>query len=94
MKEALAEVGDFKIGRSDINKVKFADYMAIIAKSQVELHDMEKRLVDTGRKYCKEIDIEQLQVKKISRSNEPLQIKVNNRELKGIVIILNIFEVC
>ena len=31
MKEALAEVGDFKIGGRIINKVKFADDLAIIA---------------------------------------------------------------
>ena len=37
MKEALAEVGDFKIGRRIINKVRFADDTAIIAKSQEEL---------------------------------------------------------
>ena len=31
MKEALAEVGDFKIGERIINKVRFADDMANIA---------------------------------------------------------------
>ena len=32
MKEALAEVGDFKIGGRIINKIRFADDTAIIAK--------------------------------------------------------------
>ena len=34
MKEALTEVGDFKIVGKVINKVKFLDDLAIIAKTQ------------------------------------------------------------
>ena len=34
MKEALTEFGDFKIGGWIINKVRFADDTAIIAKTQ------------------------------------------------------------
>ena len=34
MKEALAEVGDFKIRGRTINKVRFADDTAIIAKTK------------------------------------------------------------
>ena len=41
MKEALTEVGDFRIGGRIINKVRFADDTAIIAKTQEELQDME-----------------------------------------------------
>ena len=55
MKEALAEVGDFKIGGRIFNKVRFADDTAIIAKTQEELQDMVNRLVDSGRKYDMEI---------------------------------------
>ena len=40
MKEALAKVGDFKIRGRIINKVRFADDTAIIAKTQEELQDM------------------------------------------------------
>ena len=53
MKEALAKVGDFKIGGRilNINKVRFVDDKAIITKTQEELQDMVNWLVDTGRKY-------------------------------------------
>ena len=61
MKKALAEVGDFKIGGRIINKVRFADDMAIIAKSQEELQDMVNKLVDTGRKYGMEFNTDKLQ---------------------------------
>ena len=43
---------------------------------------MMNRLVDTGRKYGMEINIEKSQVMRVFRSNESLQTKVNNRELK------------
>ena len=58
MKEAFAEVGDFKIGGRIISKVRFADDTAIIAKAQEELQYMVNKLVDTGRKYGMEINID------------------------------------
>ena len=60
----------------------FADDVAITAKTREELQDMVNRLVDTGRKYGLEINIDKSQVMRVSRSYESLQIKVNNRELK------------
>ena len=65
MKEALVEVGDFKIGRRIINKVGLADDTAIIPKTQ----DMTTRLVVTERNYGMEIDIKKSQVMRVSRSN-------------------------
>ena len=59
------------------------DDTAIIAKPQEKLQDM-KRLVDTGRKYGMEINIDRSQVTRVSSSNESLQIKVNKRELKVV----------
>ena len=81
MKEALAEVGDFKIGGRVINWVRFSDYTAIIAKTQEELQDMVNRFVDTERKYCMEINIDTPEKMRVSKDNESLQIKVNNGEL-------------
>ena len=42
------------------------DDTAIIAKTQEELQDMVNRLVDTGRKYGKEINIDKSQVMRVS----------------------------
>ena len=58
----IYEVGDFKIGRI-INKVRFVDDMAILAKTQEELQDMVIGLVDTGRKYGMEINIDKSQIR-------------------------------
>ena len=44
-------------------------------KTQEELQDMVNRLVDTGRKYGMEVNIEKSQVMRVSRSNESLQIQ-------------------
>ena len=43
----------------------FADDTAVVTKTQDELQDMVNRLVDTGRKYGMEIDIDKSQVKSI-----------------------------
>ena len=66
----------------ELKKKSFADDTAIIAKTQEELQDMVNRLVNTGREYGMEINIEKSQIMRVSRSNSSLQIKVNNRELK------------
>ena len=58
------------------------DYI-YVTLTQEELQDMVKRLVATGRKYGMEINIDKSQVMRVSRSNESLQIKVNN-ELKEV----------
>ena len=52
-----------------INKARFADDSAIIAKTQEELQDMVNKLVDTGRKYGMEISIDKSQVMTVSMSN-------------------------
>jgi hypothetical protein len=80
----MKEIGDLKIVeeliiRSDLRMIRL-----IIAKTQEELQDMVNRLVDTGKKYDMEINIHTSQVMRVSRSNEPLQIKVNNRELETL----------
>ena len=57
---------------------------AIVAITEEELQDVVNRLVDTGRKYGMEINFDKSQVMRVSRSNESLHIKVNNRELKEV----------
>ena len=56
----------------------------LIAKTQEELQGLVRRLVDTGSKYGMEININKSQVMRVSRNNEPLQIKLGNRELKTV----------
>ena len=58
MKEELRQVGSFKIEGRVIDKVRFADNKAIIAKTREKLQDMVNRLVDTGWKYDMKINID------------------------------------
>ena len=58
--------------------------MAIIAKTQEELQDTVNRLIDTIRKYGMEINIVKSQVMRVFKRNESLQIKIHNREPKGV----------
>ena len=58
MKEALAEVADFKIG-GVIDQERFADDTSITAKTQHT--DVVSRLVDIGKKYGMEINIDKSQ---------------------------------
>ena len=57
MKEALVEVGSLKVGVRFINKESSADDMALIIKSQGELHYMTNKLVYSGKNYSIEIKI-------------------------------------
>ena len=66
LKKTIAKVGDFKIGERIIIKLRFVDDMSIIAKTQEELQDVVNRLVDTGRKYGMEINIDKSQVMRVS----------------------------
>ena len=70
MMEVLAEIGNFKIGGGIINKLRFADDMAIIAKTQEELQGIVNRLIDIRRKYYVENNIGKSQGMRLSRSNE------------------------
>jgi Reverse transcriptase (RNA-dependent DNA polymerase). len=81
MMEVLVEMGNFNIGSNIISKVRFKDDTAIIAKTHVELQNMVNRLVDTGRKYGIQINVDRVQVMRVSRRNALLQIKLANREL-------------
>ena len=60
------------------------DDTAIIAKTQEKLQDMENRLVDTRSKYEMETNIDKSQIKRGSRRNISLWIKVGNSELKKV----------
>ena len=61
------------IGGRIIN-VRFVDDTAIIAKPQEELQDMVNILVDSGRKYGMEINIDKSQVMRISRTEALVEV--------------------
>jgi hypothetical protein len=57
-KEALEGFGDLKIGGQMINTVKYADDLVLLAKEEMVLQDMTDKLIEIGRCYGMEINVE------------------------------------
>jgi len=60
-KEALEGFGDFKIGGRIIHTVKYADGLVLLAKEEKVLEDMIDKLVEIGRCYGMEMNVEKKQ---------------------------------
>ena len=65
-KEALDGLGDFNIGGQIIQSVKYADDLVLIAKEETVLQGMINKLIEPGRYYCMEINVEKTKVMRIS----------------------------
>lgn len=57
-KEALNGLGDFKVGGQIIQTVKYADDLVLMAKEETVLQGMIDRLVESGRYYGMEMNVE------------------------------------
>jgi hypothetical protein len=66
-KEALVGFGDFKIGGQVIHTVKYADDYVLLAKEEKVLQGMFDRLIEIGRRYGMEMNVEKTKVMRISR---------------------------
>jgi len=60
-KEALEGLGDFKLGGQIIHTVKYADDLVLLAKEEKVLQDMIDKLIEIGRCYGMEINLEKKQ---------------------------------
>jgi hypothetical protein len=57
-KDALEDLGDFKVGGQIINIVRYADDLVLLAKEETLLQDMTDKLNETGRCYGIEMNVE------------------------------------
>jgi len=64
-KEALDGLGGFNIGGQIIQTVKYADDLVLMAKEETVLQGMLDKLIETGRFYDVEMNVE-----KKNKSNE------------------------
>ena len=65
-KEALDGLGDFNIGGQIIQSVKYADDLVLLAKEEVVLlQGMIDKLIETGRYYGMEMNVEKTNVMRI-----------------------------
>jgi len=78
-KEALEVLGDFKIGGQIIHTVKYADDLVLLAKEQKVLQDMIDKLIEIGRCYGMEIQVEETKVMRILRQPFPVKIIIDQK---------------
>jgi hypothetical protein len=82
-KEALEGFGEFKIGRKIIHTVKYADDLVLLAKEQKVLQDMVDKLIEIGRCYGMEMNVEKTKVMRISRQL-PVKIMIDQKQLENV----------
>jgi hypothetical protein len=73
----LEGFGDFKIGGQIIHTVKYADDLVLLAKEGKVLQDMTDKVIETGRCYEMEMNVEKTKVMRISRQPFPVKIMVD-----------------
>jgi hypothetical protein len=72
-KEALEGCGDFKVGVQIIHTVKYADDLALLAKEEKVLQDMIDKLIENGRCYGMEMNVEK------NKSNENFKTTIPSK---------------
>jgi hypothetical protein len=82
-KEALEGFGDFKIGGQITHIVKYADDLVLLAKEEKMLQDMIDKLIEIGRCYGIEMNLEK-KVMRISRQPFPVKIMIDQKQLENM----------
>jgi len=83
-KEALKEFGDFKIGGQIIHNVKYADDLVLLAKEEKVIQNMIDKLIEIGRCYGMQMNVEETKVKRISRQPFPVKIMIDQKQLENV----------
>jgi hypothetical protein len=81
-KEALEGFGDFKIGEQAIRTVKYADDLVLLAKEETALQGMIDRLIEIGRRYGMEMNVENTKVMRISRQPSAIKIMIDQKQFQ------------
>ena len=76
--------GDFKIGGQIIHTVKYADDLVLLAKEEKVPQDMIDKLIEIGRCYGMEMNVEKTKVMRISRQPFPVKIMIDQKELENV----------
>jgi hypothetical protein len=83
-KEALEGFGDFKIGGQVIHTVKYADDLVLLAREEKLVQGMIDRLIEIGRRYGMEMNVEKIKVVRISGQPCPIKIIIDQKQLKNV----------
>jgi hypothetical protein len=68
-KQVLEGFGDFKIGGQVICTVKYADDLVLLAKEETVVQGMVDRLIEIGRRYGREMNMEKTKVMRVSQQH-------------------------
>jgi hypothetical protein len=82
--EAFEGLGDFKVGGQIISMVRYADELVLLAKEGTVLQSMIDKLIEVGRVYGMEINVEKTKTMRISRQPTPLQIKIDKKPVENV----------
>ena len=77
-------LGDYKIGGQIIHTVKYADDLVVLAKEEKVLQDMIDKLIEIGRCYGMEMNVEKSKVMRISRQPFPVKIIIDQKQLENM----------
>jgi hypothetical protein len=80
----LEGLGNSKIGGQIIHTVKYADDLVLLAKEEKVLQDMIDKLIENGRYYGTEINVENPKVMRISRQQLPVKIIIDQKQLENV----------
>jgi len=83
-KEGLDGLGDFNIGRQIIQTVKYADELVLMTKEEIVLQGKIDKLVEIGRCYGMEMNVEKTKVMRISRQPSPVTIIIDQKQLENV----------
>jgi hypothetical protein len=83
-REALEGFADFKIGGQVLHTVKYADDLVLLAKEEKVLQGMVDRLIEIGRCYGMEMNVEKTKEMRISRQPSPMKIMIDQKQLENV----------
>jgi hypothetical protein len=75
--EALEGCGDFKIGGLVIYTVKYADDLVLLAKEEAVLQGVIERLMEIGRCYGMEMNVEKTTMMRSSKQLFRIQMMID-----------------
>jgi len=83
-KEVLEGFEDLKVGGQVSCTVKCAYDFVPLAKEETVLSSMTVRLIKIGRCYGMQMNVETTKVLRISRQPSPIQIMIDQKQLKNV----------
>jgi hypothetical protein len=82
--EALEGLRDFRVGEQIIRTVRYADDLVQLAKEETIIQRMIDKLIEVGRRYGMEINVEKTKAMRISRQPTTLQIKIDKNPVENV----------